>query len=370
MSRLEELIAELCPEGADYYPLKAVCSITKGVQFNKSNMNEEGSYPVINGGINPSGYIELYNQDENTITISQGGASAGYVNWVNQKFWAGAHCYILKPGSCINNRYLFHFVKSKEYKLQECQYGAGIPALGRATLDELRIPLPPLEVQREIVRVLDNFTILTAELTAELTARKKQYEYYRNQLLSYNDSVKWVKIGDVCNIYTGGEPPIDCIKGNLPDDKHPYAVWGNGKDVYGYSGSYRIDTDAVVISSIGANTGTVYFHKAFFTPIIRLKVIVPKEDTLDMRFLFHAMSATKIESKSSSVPNMNAAEIKALSIPLPPIKEQKRIAIILDKFDNLCDDLSSGIPAEIATRQIQYQFYRDKLLSFKEKQGL
>ena len=97
MSKLDELIAELCPDGVEFLPLKLVCDISKGVQFNKSNMNDEGTYPVINGGINPSGYIEQYNQGENTITISQGGASAGYVNWMSQRFWAGAHCYILKP---------------------------------------------------------------------------------------------------------------------------------------------------------------------------------------------------------------------------------------------------------------------------------
>ena len=116
MSRLDELIAELCPDGVENRLLESVCNISKGVQFNKSNMQDEGTYPVINGGINPSGYIEQFNQNENTITISQGGASAGYVNWLPVKFWAGAHCYILKPSEFLLNRYLFHFVKSQKGK--------------------------------------------------------------------------------------------------------------------------------------------------------------------------------------------------------------------------------------------------------------
>ena len=149
-------------------------------------MQSEGSFPVINGGINPSGYIEKYNQAEDTITISQGGASAGYVNWLSTKFWAGAHCYVVKPLDNVINRYVFHFLKSKEKKLQECQYGAGIPALSKATVENLLIPIPPLEVQREIVRILDSFTELTAELTAELVARKQQYEYYRDLLLTFD----------------------------------------------------------------------------------------------------------------------------------------------------------------------------------------
>ncbi len=187
MSRLEELIQELCPDGVEYLSASNVCNITRGVQFNKRDMKETGSYPVINGGVEPSGYIENYNQNENTITISQGGASAGYVNWISSKFWAGAHCYILQPSEKILNRYLYHYIKSKEYKLQECQYGAGIPALAKSTIEQIYIPIPPLEVQREIVRILDNFTELTAELTEELAARKKKYEYYRDQLMTFNE---------------------------------------------------------------------------------------------------------------------------------------------------------------------------------------
>ena len=100
-------------------------------------MNEEGSYPVINGGINPSGFIEQYNQSENTITISQGGDSAGYVNWLTVKFWAGAHCYVLTLNDKVINRYLYYFIKSQERKLQECQYGVGIPALAKSTIANL-----------------------------------------------------------------------------------------------------------------------------------------------------------------------------------------------------------------------------------------
>ena len=184
MSRLNDLIAELCPHGVEFKRLGEAVTISKGVQFNKSDMQSRGSFPVINGGINPSGYIEKYNQSENTVTISQGGASAGYVNWLSTKFWAGAHCYVVKPSDNVINRYVFHFLKSKEKTLQECQYGAGIPALSKATVENLKIPVPPIEVQREIVCILDTFT----ELTAELTARKKQYEYYRDKLLTFKET--------------------------------------------------------------------------------------------------------------------------------------------------------------------------------------
>lgn len=190
MNKLEQLIQELCPDGVEFDCLDSLCSINKGVQFNKTAMNEHGSYPVINGGITPSGYIEQYNQEENTITISQGGASAGYVNWLTVKFWAGAHCYVLKPFDKVLNRYLYHFIKSQEYMLQEFQYGAGIPALAKSTVASLKMPVPPLPVQSEIVKILDNFAELTAQLqeqlTLELSARKQQYEYYRDKLLTFD----------------------------------------------------------------------------------------------------------------------------------------------------------------------------------------
>ena len=202
MSKLEELIQQYCPDGVEYKDLGSVSLISKGTQLNKTDMKDEGTYPVINGGVNPSGYIERFNNEENTITISQGGASAGYVNWLQTKFWAGAHCYTVKPKNEVQNRYLYHFVKQNEKKLQECQYGAGIPAVAKTTIEKLHIPVPPLPVQEEIVRILDNFTELTAELTAELATRKKQYEYYRDELLKPKNNItkkyKLKEIGKVC----------------------------------------------------------------------------------------------------------------------------------------------------------------------------
>ena len=374
MSRLDELIAKLCPNGVEYKKIKDEYTRLRGTPITASKMKEiaddSGEIRIYAGG---KTVINANEKDIPKANITRVPAvlvqSRGVIDFIyydkpftfKNEMWAYTH------DETVSIKFLCYVLKNNVEHFREAASGMGsLPQISLAVTEDYRVPVPPLEVQREIVHVLDHFTLLSAELSAELKARKKQYEFYREQLLSYNDSVKRVKIGDVCDVFTGGEPPKDCIKGDEPDDKHPYAVWGNGKDVYGFSGQYRIDRDAVVISSIGANTGSVYFRKAFFTPIIRLKVIVPKDDSLDMRFLYHAMSATKIASKSSSVPNMNASEIKALSLPMPDIEEQKRVAGILDKFDALCDDLSNGIPAEISARQKQYEYYRDRLLTFKE----
>ena len=179
MSKIEELIKRYCPDGVDYKPLGEIAKCTKGTQLNKNGLLGKG-YPVINGGINPSGYWNDYNFDKNTITISQGGASAGYVNYQLECFWAGAHCYVIVDvNPAINYKFLYYVIKMYERKLTECQYGAGIPALASRTVNSLSIPVPPLPVQEEIVRILDNFT--------ELEARRKQYEFYRNKLLSFNE---------------------------------------------------------------------------------------------------------------------------------------------------------------------------------------
>lgn len=176
------------------------------------------------------------------------------------------------------------------------------------------------------------------------------------------DGVEFRKLGEVCEIYTGGEPPKDTIKGDNKDEKHVYPVWANGKEVYGYSSTYKIDKDATVISSIGANTGSIYFRKAYFTPIIRLKVLVPKNNNLISKYLYYYLSTVTFVVKSSSVPNMNANEVKKLEIPLPPLEVQNEIVRILDTFTSHTAELQ----AELQARKEQYEYYRNKLLTFNE----
>lgn len=185
MSKLKELIDRLCPNGVEYQKLKEFIQIYTGQQYNRRDMNESGTFPVMNGGINPSGYVEKWNEPKDTITISQGGASAGYVSYQDKPFWCGAHCYVVRPtNNLITNRFLFYLLKNVEQQLQQMQHGAGIPALNRDKVNNLLIPVPPIEVQQEIVRILDTFSAHAAELQA----RKEQYEYYRNLLLTFNPS--------------------------------------------------------------------------------------------------------------------------------------------------------------------------------------
>ena len=170
----------------EWLPLGEVAEIKKGKQLNKRELVQEGLYPAYNGGVTYSGFTNTYNYPANTIIVSQGGASAGFVNFVTSKFYANAHCYVVLPNiERVNNRYLYHVLKWCQTTLMQKQQGAGIPGLSSAKLLQTSIPIPPLAVQEEVVRVLDKLTALEAELEAELDCRKRQYEYYRDALLSF-----------------------------------------------------------------------------------------------------------------------------------------------------------------------------------------
>ena len=191
MSKIGELLKN---ENVEWRKLGEVSIISKGKQFNKRDMLEDGEYPVINGGISPSGYINMFNSEENTITVSQGGASAGFVNFIEQKFWLGAHAFSIIPDDDIIktygyeydcfNRLLFHILKMNQIYLQDSKVGAGIPSVSKDELSNIEIPLISKKTQEKIVKTLDKFTNYVTELQAELQARTKQYEYYRNLLLS------------------------------------------------------------------------------------------------------------------------------------------------------------------------------------------
>lgn len=387
MSKLDDLINELCPDGVEYKKIGEVTEIRKGIQFNKENMADEGTYPVINGGINPSGFIEQYNTDENTITVSQGGASAGYVNFITTKFWAGAHCYVIRPLEKVLNRYIFHFIKSQEYKLQECQYGAGIPALSKGTVSDLEIPVPPLEIQNEIVRILDSFTELEEELEEELVARRKQYEYYRDSLLTFDDIVEWKTLGETCKLYAGATPsttkPEYWENGTIPwmssGEVNLGQVYKTEKKItqlgFDNCSTKMVPANSIVVALAGQGKtrGTVAITRIELCTNQSLCSMIPNE-TLDSYYLYFYMKGQynelrRISSGDGTRGGLNLKMLNEFKIPVPSIEKQKQITDILDRFDALTNDITSGLPAEIEARHKQYEYYRDKLLTFKRKEA-
>ncbi len=384
MSKLSQLIAELCPNGVEYKQFGHFVKIEKGKQLNKEFLHTIGKYPAYNGGISFSGYTDVYNYNENTIIVSQGGASAGFVNFVQTKFWANAHCYVILPKEeLLNNRYAYHFLKLNQEKLMQNQHGAGIPALKPANIKCLSIPIPPISIQQEIVRILDSFTALSTELSTELVARKKQYQYYRDTLLTFDNNVPRVKLGEICEIERGnGLPKRDFVKEGIGCIHYG--------QIYTYYGLFADKTISFVSPDKASKLKKVYKGDIIVAVTSEniedvCKCVVWLGDNYivtgghtaiirhnqNPKFIAYWLQSREFYSQKTKIAQgikvieVTPFKLKNIIIPLPPLAEQQRIVDILDRFDTLVNNISIGIPAEIEARDKQYQYYRNKLLSFK-----
>ena len=285
-------------------------------------------------------------------------------------------------------KWILHLISSSDFKkyLEENQSGSAYPAISDAKVKDFSIPIPcpnnpekSLEIQAKIVRILDAFTAMTAELTAELNMRKKQYNYYRDQLLSFDDGdIEWKTLEFLCkSISAGGDVPKNSAKGQTePTSEYPYPIYANATDekgLYGYTDDYKIDSDAVTISARGAKVGYHTIRESKFTPIIRLIVLVADKDLVTTRYLNYVLDMTPIGGTEGGIPQLTVPMVKKISVPIPfpndPEKslfEQARIVAILDKFETLTTSIQEGLPREIELRQKQYEYYRDLLLSFPQ----
>ena len=361
MNKIEELINKLCPNGVIHKRLGDLIKIEKGKQLNKTHLfdkYEEDLYPVINGGIAPSGYWNEYNYSENLITISQGGASAGYVNYIETKFWAGAHCYVVTTVEDeIMYRYVYHFLKSKEVELQNSQVGAGIPSVILKDINNLKVAVPPLEIQSEIIRILDGFTSLITELSSELKARQQQYEYYRNFFVNKE---KNKCLSDILKIKNGKDYKA------LGDGDVP--VYGTG-GIMTYTSKFAYDKPSVLIPRKGSIDKLYYVEEPFWNVDTIFYTEINEEQAIP-KYVFYCLENEHLEELNTAggVPSLTQAVLNKVKVYIPSLNEQKEIVSKLDKLYSLVNSNSEGLPAEIEKRQKQYEYYRDKLLSFKEVQ--
>ena len=363
MSKLNDLIKELCPNGVEHKKLGDVCTVATGDQLNKSLLTDNGEYPVYNGGMAPSGYWNDYNAESDTIIISQGGASAGYVNFVATNFWAGAHCYIVKPSSLIENKYLYYLLKNMQAVIQGSKIGAGIPGLNRQEILKLEVPLPPLKIQQEIVKILDKFTELQAELQAELDLRLKQYEHYRDELLQHDESSAIVKISDVSTVERGKRVTKENLAGCSL-----YNVYQNSLTPLGKYNDYNCPENTTYMIAAGA-AGEIGFSEEKFWAADDCYFFTCSE-LLSSRYLYHVLCNKRQQIASlvrrASIPRISRSDIENLKMSLPSLDIQKRVVNVLDNFESICADLNIGLPAEINLRQQQYEYYRDALLTYAE----
>ena len=370
MSELNDLITKLCPNGVPYKKLGDLCVSGNKGMLKKNELIPDGKYPVVNGGMNYYGRYNQYNNDKECFVFSSRG-SAGYVSYQRAPFYAAALCYPFMSSNenIIMTRFMYFFLKQNEAKnIDKLVAKGSIPALNKADVLNIEIPVPPLPVQEEVVRILDSFTELEAELEAELVDRKKQYEYYRDYLLDKNTlermddkPIEMKKLGDLCTIETGR------LNANKAVDDGAYPFFTTAEKTSRID-SYRWDTEALLIAG-NANVGSVKHYIGKFEAYQRTYVLTNFNKDINVRFLFHFIRAflknyLSNKSNSAAMTYIVLSTLKNFMVLLPPLSVQERIVDILDRFDTLTTSLTDGIPAEIAMRREQYEYYRSRLLDF------
>ena len=362
MSKLDELIRELCPDGVEYKKLVDAVSIERGKRVVRSQLSISGKYPVYQNSLTPLGYHTDYNYNANTTFIIVAGA-AGEIGFSDKAFWAADDCFAVVCPENVLNRYIYHLLLNNQNQLISKVRKASIPRLSRSAIENLVIPIPPLDVQREIVRILDNFTNLTAELTAELAARKNQYEFYRDKLLTYDSKTKIMPLKDVAEIERGTR----VVRSQLTE-AGLYPVFQNALTPMGYyDKANRLGNNTFLICAGAA--GQIGYSDVDFWAADDCYTFKCCEK-LENRYLFHVLknSQHRIDAqvRRASIPRISREAVGSIRIPIPPLDVQNRIVNVLDNFEKICSDLNIGLPAEIEARQKQYEYYRDKLLTFAE----
>lgn len=346
-------------------PLGEVAELKRGTTITKKTSNE-GIYPVISGGQQPAYYIDQFNRDGETITIAGSGAYAGFVMYWNEPIFVGDAFSVKADEKQVLPRFIYHFLLSIQEKIHDLKSGGGVPHVYAKDVARFVIPLPPLSVQQEIVRILDKFTQLEAELEAELDCRKRQYEYYRNKLLTFSEirggtEIVWKTLGEVCsNIFSG--------KNKDRNNNGLYPIYGS-TGIIGKTNKKAFSSKQILVARVGANAGYVHIAKGEYD-VSDNALIIQHDKNINLKFLYYILVNTKLNqyAKGGGQPLITARELKSIVIPLPPLEEQERIATILDKFDTLVNSISEGLPKEIALRRKQYEYYRERLLSFTNNQ--
>lgn len=359
MSNIKELL-----EGVEveWKALGEVVKIKNGKDWKKL---KEGNIPVYgSGGI--MCFVDKPSYDKVSVLIPRKGTITN-IFYTEEPFWnVDTIFYTEINESQIIPKYLYYFMSN--YDLISLSNDSTRPSLTQTILNKIEIPIPPLHVQREIVRILDNFTELTAELTAELFARKKQYNYYRDQLLSFEEGeVEWKALMDIAIIGTGSRNTNETVL----DGKYPFFVRSQEPRTID---EYEFDETAIITAGDGVGVGKVFhFMSGKYALHQRAYRIVVTDGDVMPKFLFHFIRndfARYLETTSvhASVTSLRKPMFEKYLVPILPSDEQARIVAILDKFDALTNSITEGLPREIALRQQQYEYYRDMLLSFEREE--
>ena len=398
MSKIFDLINELCPQGVEFIEIEEVFIMKNGYTPSKANKKfwENGTIPWFrmedireNGRILSESIQKITPQAvkggklipknsiivATTATIGEHALAIADSFLMNQQFTSFTIRELLKDK--LDVKFVFYyFFKICEWCKQNTN-SSSFPSVDMAKLKKVKFPVPPMEVQREIVRILDSFTLLTAELitelTAELTARKKQYEFYRDFLLSFDELDKngggceLKMLGEICDLIAGGDISKDKVS-KEKDIKFKFPIYSNGigdNALYGFTDEPRVMKQCVTISARGT-IGYCALRLDPFYPIVRLICAIPKSN-ITAQFLKYFLDTQKISVPTSGIPQLTIPMVAKIKIPVPSLQTQQKVVEILDKFDTLVNSITKGLPREIELRRKQYEHYRELLLNFKPK---
>lgn len=404
MSKLQDLIDSLCPNGVEFKPLGEVCEFKRGDTLSSKDAIV-GTVPVMAGGQKPSCYHNVANRSGETIVIAGSGAYAGFVTYWNIPVFV-SDAFSVNPSNCLLPKYVFYFLKNNQEKIHATKKGAGVPHVHGKDIAKFSIPIPPLAVQEEIVRILDRFSNYAAELQAELQARKEQYEYYRNLLLTFNPSacgcgtddkqkdnviappsttykIQWKKMGEIGTFIRGNglqkkdftESGVGCIH------------YGQIYTHYGTSATKTITFVSkessnnfrkakpgdLVIATTSENVDDVCKCVAWLGNeeiAISSDAFIFHHD-LNPKYVAYFFQTEYFQKQKlpfvtgTKVMRISSENLSKIIIPVPPIEVQEKIVAILDRFETLVNDISKGLPAEIEAQKTRYEYYRNKLLTFK-----
>ena len=394
MSKIEDLIRQFCPDGVEWRTIesltKSICSglnprrnfslNVKGADCNYLTVKEMASGKIVFSDKTDKitkeavGIIQNRSRLEFGDILLSGIGTIGRVAIVDIPVgdWNCSESVLLLKAdqTLILPKYLKYILEGNEVQVYFNNHATGstLKGIRQKDLRSLEIPLPPLPVQEAIVNILDRFAVYAAELQAELQARQQQYNYYRDTLLSFEgrEDVQWKKLGEVADLGTGSHNTQD----GLVEGKYPF--YTRGSEIL-YLNDYDYDETAIITAGDGAGVGKVFhFVQGKYALHQRAYRIVPNEKIVLARFAYYYIGATFYNyimksSVSSSVVSIRKPMMVDYPIPVPSVKEQERVISILDNFYSLVNDLSQGLPAEIEARRQQYEYYRDKLLTFKRK---
>jgi type I restriction enzyme S subunit len=382
MSKLSLMEKLLDGVEVEWKELGRVSNVLRGRRLTKSQLADEDKYPVFHGGLEPLGYYGYSNRPANTVMVINVGASAGTLGYSEVDFWSSDGCFSIEHSDLLNDKFLYFILIGYQHLLRSRVRIAGIPTLDAIVVEKLQIPIPcpedpekSMSIQAEIVRILDKFTALTDKLMAELAARKKQYNYYRDQLLTFEEEeVEWRALKDVaeyskirCSIeqldntnYVGVDNLLQNRAGKTESNHVP--TKGN------FTGYCEND---ILIGNIRPYLKKIWHADRIGGTNGDVLVIHPIDEGVNPRYLYQVLADDKFfdynirHARGAKMPRGNKVKIMEYRFPVPKNPdEQIRIISILDKFEALTNSISEGLPREIDLRQQQYEYYREQLLTF------